>query len=512
MKIDPNKCTGCERCVRDCPLGAIDLEDEKAVINESCVECRACLKVCPVNAVIEIIKPQDGAIVCRSCPVACSIPEDMIGACKRYRNAKGELKRTRPLLKYEDIRGIVGPETKKEIKHPIITAIGAGGTYPDYVPAPYIVSYKRDGVDVITAVTEVPLSYSGIKVKIDTDLYVGAEGSEIKFDGRTVGMVETEEYGSKILAIGGVNRLTGKAGFTAARAIASIANREALKLSVKGGAKLEVQVGKPPVINGLKSAKMRVGCGSATAGLFAKFFEKAADEVIVLDSHITSLFTHHAAGGYLGLKPSGLELTYTKSTPGRYFGRHGGGWGGTDIREPLDIISSVDQTITKPGSTLLITETTGERAAMFQFTQDNRFEPIELTEEAAEAVEAIKETCQESLVSALYVGGVGGSARAGVVKYPLRLTRAVHENKATLTCGGSQVFVLPGGGITFYVDVGKVTEGSFTWTPTPATIAPIEYTMLLEDYEAMGGHMEAVKPFSTLEPIRLNVDESAARD
>ena len=98
-------------------------------------------------------------------------------------------------------------------------------------------------------VTEAPLSYSGVKLKIDTDLEVGKEGDLVKFEGRTVGMVETEEYGSKILAIGGVNRLTGKNGFAAARAVAAIANREAIKLRVKGGAKLEVQVGQAPVID-----------------------------------------------------------------------------------------------------------------------------------------------------------------------------------------------------------------------------------------------------------------------
>jgi hypothetical protein len=485
----------------------ITLEDKKAVINEGCVECRACLKVCPVNAVIEIIQPPQGAIVCSSCPVGCHIPEGMQGACKRYANVSGALKRTRPLLRYEDVRPLHKPEPESTINSPIITAIGAGGTYPDYVPAPYIVSDKRDGVDVVTVVTEVPLSYSGLKVKIDTDLQVGPEGAEVKFDGRTVGMVETEEYGSKMLAVGGVNRLTGKAGMTAARAVAAIANREAVKLSVKGGANLEIQVGEAPVINGHKAEKMRVGCGSATAGLFAKFFQKAADEVIVLDSHITSLFSHHAAGKWLGLKRSGLELIYPMSTPGRYFGRHGEGWGGADIQDPLEIVASVDTNITGPGSTLLITETTGERAAMFRLSDKGVFEPIELTDTARDAVEAIAETCQRPTVSALYVGGAGGSARAGVVKYPLRLTRAVHTGKAALTCGGAKVFALPGGGITFYVDVEQIPQGAFTWVPTPATVAPIEYTMRLEDYEAMGGHIEAVKPYSALAPLWIDASQ-----
>jgi len=110
-------------------------------------------------------------------------------------------------------------------------------------------------------------------------------------------------------------------------------------------------------------------------------------------------------------------------------------------------------------------------------------------------IDELAGTCQESRVSALYCGGSGGSARAGVAKYPIRLTRAVHAMKARLTVGGAPVFVLPGGGINFMVDVEKVMPGAFTWVPTPATVCPIEYTMTLEDYRAMGGHQEALKPF-----------------
>ena len=99
------------------------------------------------------------------------------------------------------------------------------------------------------------------------------------------------------------------------------------------------------------------------------------------------------------------------------------------------------------------------------------------------------------------MGGAGGSARAGVTRYPLRLTHAIHEQRAVLTVGGAPVFVLPGGGITFYVDVEQVKPGAFSWTPTPAIIAPLEYTMLLKDYEAMGGHVEAIKPFTSVRGV-----------
>ncbi len=508
MKIDLERCNGCGLCQRDCPVAAVTIEAKKAVINDRCVECRTCLRVCPRDAVMDEVRPVPGAVTCQVCPVACQVPEGRSGACGRFTNTGGELRRNQPLLTYQEVAELVGPEPEPLIQKPSLTALGAGGTYPDYVPAPYIVSDVRQGVEVVTVVTEAPLSYSGLKLKIDTDLEVGPEGAEVRFEGRTVGMVETEEYGSKILAIGGVNRLTGKNGFAAARAVAAIANREAVELRVKGGARLSVQVGQPPVIDGQKVTRMRVGCGSATAGLFAPFFKEAADEVIVLDHHVTSLFSHHAAGRCLGLSPSGLELRFTRSTPGRYFGTHGSGWGGTDISDPLQVVASVDTSRTKPGSTLLITETTGQRAALFQLDEQGRYQPIPLTPAAREAVAAISESCQSSRVSAVYVAGAGGSARAGVARYPLRLTKAVHSAKAVLTCGGAPVFILPGGGITFMVDVERVRPGAFTWVPTPATVAPIEYTMRLDDYQKMGGHLEAIKPFQTKEPVPWNRSKS----
>jgi len=98
------------------------------------------------------------------------------------------------------------------------------------------------------------------------------------------------------------------------------------------------------------------------------------------------------------------------------------------------------------------------------------------------------------------MGGAGGSARAGVVRHPIKLTQAIHSAKANLTIGGAQPFVLPGGGINFLVDVEKVKKGAFYWTPTPATICPVEYTMTLKDYEEMGGHVEAMKPFDAVVP------------
>jgi hypothetical protein len=41
-------------------------------------------------------------------------------------------------------------------------------------------------------------------------------------------------------------------------------------------------------------------------------------------------------------------------------------------------------------------------------------------------------------------------------------------------------------------------DGSFGHVPTPALVAPIEFTLPLADYAAMGGHMDRVRPLASL--------------
>ncbi len=498
MKVDPEKCKGCGFCVEVCPLELVSLEEKTATISAGCVDCQACVKVCPAGAIVQGEAYPEGTIQCDACPVGCHIPPGKTGACRRFLNRNGQRVRTTQLHTYGDVAGLLKPLWEGPIQSPLITGIGAGTTYPDYRPAPFIVKGEVDGVDVVTAVTEAPLSYSGVKVKIDTDETVGEEGADVLHGRHKVGHVTTEEYGSKMLSLGGANLLTGKDGFIVARVVSDIANRREVRLKVKDGADLRLKVGAPPVINGRVIEKMRVGCGSASMGLFAPHFRDAADEVIVIDSHVTGVFTEHMAGRYLGVPFSGIQLKFKKSTPGRYFGDHGKGWGGTSIDDPISLIREVDPKFGRVGMTILFTETTGTRAKMVRWKGDLTFEEIPITEKARDTVEQIRQTSQNSLVSAVYVGGCGGSARVSIVLYPVRLTEAIHERKAKLTVGGATPFIFPGGGITFMVDVEEVKVGAFTWVPTPATVAPLEFTMTLDNYLEMGGYKESLMDIEDL--------------
>jgi NAD-dependent dihydropyrimidine dehydrogenase PreA subunit len=56
MFIDGDKCIGCESCINWCPMGAIGMAGETAVIDPAeCVECNVCrrVEICPVDAFVQ---------------------------------------------------------------------------------------------------------------------------------------------------------------------------------------------------------------------------------------------------------------------------------------------------------------------------------------------------------------------------------------------------------------------------------------------------------------------------
>ncbi len=455
--------------------------------------------------------PKDGAIVtCDACPVLCRIRPGKTGACDRYGNVEGKLARLDPLVITSRAPALVPFLNGKWTGNPIsgadtfVTGIGAGTTYPDYKPAPFIVASQIDGVDMVTVVTEGIFSYCGLKVKIDTDRYLGPEQAAVRVKGEAIGHVTTAEYGSQMLSLGGVHHLTGgskKEGVATCDAMLALCNKEAVELTIDSGSTVIVQAGKPPVVNGAPEERMRVGCGSATIGMFATQWLAHADEVIVVDDHITGVLTEHQAGRFLDMKPAGIRVRGRKSTPGRYFqvANPGTGWGGTDITDPLSIIEKIDPKTAWPGLKLLMVSTTGEHAGWYVLDADLKPVAAPVPEPITKIVERIGENCEPALCSVLFMAGAGGSLRAGVTENPVRLTRSVRAALTRVTSGGAAVYVWPGGGITYMVDVTTMPDKSFGYVPTPAIVGPIEFTLRLEDYAALGGHM---KPVRALESLR----------
>jgi len=451
-----------------------------------------------------ITKSPSDIVVCDACPVLCRIRPDKTGACDRYANVAGVLTRTDPMVLAEASDVVVPFLGEEWDGNPVpdaptfLTGIGSGTTYPDYKPAPFIVASRHRGVDVITVVTEAIFSYCGVKVKIDTDRYVGPEQAAVRAAGEQVGHVTTAEYGSQMLALGGVRHLTGgskKEGTVTCDTLLALCNKQAVDLTVDGGAALTVQAGAAPIVDGMREERMRVGCGSATIGMFAQQWHGHVDEVIVVDDHITGVLSEHQAGRFLGFQPAGIRVRGHKSTPGRYFrvAEPGTGWGGTDITDPLTIIERIDAKTAKPGMRLLMVSTTGADAEYFVL--DDQLKPVTaaMPDAVRQVVDRIGENCEPALASVLFMAGAGGSLRAGVTENPVRLTRSVRDALVRVTSGGAPVYVWPGGGITFMVDVAAMPHNAFGFVPTPAIVGPIEFTMRRTDYAAMGGHMDRVR-------------------
>jgi 6-hydroxynicotinate reductase len=455
----------------------------------------------------------EGIIRCDACPVLCRIRPGRSGACARYANEEGMLVRTDPVVLLELAVGhgqpLVtfaerGEDWDGSLLNPsqtFVTGIGAGTTYPDYKPAPFIVSQEHDGMDTVTVVTEGIFSYCGVKVKIDTDRHLGPETAAIRCEGEQVGHVTTAEYGSQMLSLGGVHHLTGgskKEGNVTCATMLKLCNGEAVELTIDGGHTVVVQAGHAPIVDGTAETRMRVGCGSATVGIFAQQWLGHVDEVIVVDDHITGVLTEHQAGRVLDMRPAGIRVKGRKSTPGRYFqvANPGMGWGGTDIVDPLDIILKIDPALAWPGLRLLLTSTTGEDALWCVLDDTLTPIPAPLPPEVRAVVDRIGENCEPSVCTVLFMAGAGGSLRAGVTNNPVLLTRSVQDGTTKVTLGGAPALLWPGGGITVMVDVLRLPKNAFGYVPTPALVAPIEFTLPRHLYEASGGHMGEVTPIA----------------
>jgi hypothetical protein len=242
--------------------------------------------------------------------------------------------------------------------------------------------------------------------------------------------------------------------------------------------------------------------------MFARQWFGKVDEVVVVDDHITGVLSEHQAGKLLGVPETGIKMKGRRSTPGRYFkvAEPGTAWGGTNIDDPLSILAPFDPTEAWPGLRLLMVSTTGEHSAFFEL--DETLQPVEREIPAVlkESVARIKENCEPAMCTVLFMGGAGGSLRAGVTENPVRLTRSVRDALTRVTCGGAPVYLWPGGGITFMVDVTRMPENAFGYVPTPALVAPIEFTLKLQDYADLGGYVDHVRSLAS-----INADEGRRR-
>ena len=56
IKIEEDKCKGCTKCARTCPVGAIEgtVKNPHKIDQSKCIKCEACLNACPFKAIVKV--------------------------------------------------------------------------------------------------------------------------------------------------------------------------------------------------------------------------------------------------------------------------------------------------------------------------------------------------------------------------------------------------------------------------------------------------------------------------
>ena len=458
-----------------------------------------------------------GIVRCDAFPILCRIKPGKLGASDRYANENGVLLRTDPLVltarALESGAPVVPFAGESQADwdgsaftsdRTFVTGIGSGTTYPDYKPAPFIVAAEYEGVDTVTVVSEGIFSYCGVKVKIDTDRYLGPECATIRVEGEPVGHVTTAEYGSQMLSIGRGEPAHWRHPPSRTDHLRDAAR--ALQLRSGGarhrGRQHRGDAGRP------RPGSERRG-GAAHAGRVRVGHRR----------HVRATVARARGRSDRGRRPHhrGADRASGRRVPRHAAGRHPGArpqvhpgtllprWripapagGGTDITEPLTMIRSIDPSVAWPGMRVLLTTTTGEDSLYCILDEDRQtLRPAPIPDPVRVVVDRIGENCEPSLCSVLFMAGAGGSLRAGVTENPILLTDSIKSAATRVTMGGRAGLHLAGGAASpsssTSPDCPSTRSG---YVPTPAIVAPIEFTVPVADYEALGGHLNQAIPLS----------------
>ena len=293
-----------------------------------------------------------------------------------------------------------------------------------------------------------------------------------------------------MLSLGGVRHLTGgsrKKARVTCDTLLNLVQRKAVELTVDDGATVVVQAGQPPVVDGSREERMRVGCGSATIGMFAKQWFGKVDEVVVVDDHITgsSLRTsgwkasrrprdrHQNERPPLDSRPLLSELP-NPAQPGA---------------APISTIRSPSwnpstQKSPGPDLRLLMVSTTGEHHAYFELD-----EICARGKRTPESAQRLRRPHQRKLRARPLHGPLHGRRRRLPPRrrhrksrppHPLRARRphARHLRRRPRLRLARRRHHLHGRRDA------ACPNNAFGYVPTPALVAPIEFTLKLEDYAA----------------------------
>jgi 6-hydroxynicotinate reductase len=142
--------------------------------------------------------------------------------------------------------------------------------------------------------------------------------------------------------------------------------------------------------------------------------------------------------------------------------------------------------------------TTGEHYAYFELDDDLKPQEKELPANLRESVARIKENCEPACVHGAVHGWRGRIAARGRHRksgeadaFGARCADARDlRRRARRTCGRAAA--------SRSWSTSPHAANAFGYVPTPALVAPIEFTLRLADYAALGGYMDHVRSLSSV--------------
>ena len=345
-----------------------------------------------------------------------------------------------------------------------VTGIGATTTYPDYKPAPFIVSSQVDGVD---------MRHRGDRGHLQLLRRQGEDrhrplSRPRAGGGARQGRADRPRHHRRVRLADAVarrrappdRRLQGGRQRHLRRAACACATRKPSRCRSTAARASWCRPASAPIVDGTPEERMRVGCGSATIGIFAQQWFGHADEVIVVDDHITGVLSEHQAGRCLDMRPDRHQgprpqVDARPLLPGRgtrpRLGRH------RHHRPARDHRADSIRKVAWPGLRLLMVSTTGEQAAWFVLDE-------ELTPRRADRPPTIAGggAHRGELRAGAVHRAVHGRRRRQPARRRHRESGAAHASVkdalTRVTCGGAPAYVWPGGGITVMVDVARMPD------------------------------------------------------
>ena len=404
---------------------------------------------------------------------------------------------------------------------------GRDASSPPSAPAPPIPTTSRrpsssrsevDGVDMVTVVTEGIFSYCGVKVKIDTDRHLGPERAAVRVEGEPIGHVTTGRVrladavarrrapSDRRLQEGGPRHLRRAARRSATAAGRADHRRRRHRRSSRPASRRS-STAQPKSACASAAARPPSACSpsNGTATSTRSWWSTTTSPAC---SPSTRPARSSACAGHRHQHerpPLDARPLFQGRRARHRLGRHRSHRPARPSSRPFD----PKERLAGPAHA----DGLDHRRAARLFRARRALEAGRDGAAAARSRQSVERIERELRAGALApcCSWPAPAARCAPASPRTRCaSRARCKDALTrVTCGGAPVYVWPGGGITFMVDVTRDARRTPSATCRRRRwSAPIEFTMRRADYAALGGHVDEIRP---LDDVRSADGAASAR-